>query len=43
MFRKQAIEEALEVIEANSCFHFVPRRLQRDFLYFDMREAKIKK
>ena len=37
--QKQAVREALLLLQANSCFRFVPRNLQRDFLYFDMREG----
>uniref|UniRef100_A0A914MJV7 Metalloendopeptidase n=1 Tax=Meloidogyne incognita TaxID=6306 RepID=A0A914MJV7_MELIC len=36
---KEAIRESLAVIEANSCFRFIPRDNQKDFIYFDMREG----
>ncbi|KAF7634202.1 Metalloendopeptidase [Meloidogyne graminicola] len=37
--QKEAIQESLAVIEAKSCFRFVPRENQKDFLFFDMREG----
>nr|CAD2171575.1 unnamed protein product [Meloidogyne enterolobii] len=37
--QKEAIRESLAVIEANSCFRFIPRDNQKDFIYFDMREG----
>uniref|UniRef100_A0A183BY23 Metalloendopeptidase n=1 Tax=Globodera pallida TaxID=36090 RepID=A0A183BY23_GLOPA len=37
--QKRAIREALAVLEDSSCFRFIPRSNQRDFLFFDMREG----
>uniref|UniRef100_A0A914I4P3 Metalloendopeptidase n=1 Tax=Globodera rostochiensis TaxID=31243 RepID=A0A914I4P3_GLORO len=37
--QKRAIREALAVLEDSSCFRFIPRSKQRDFLFFDMREG----
>ncbi|KAL3071229.1 hypothetical protein niasHT_035555 [Heterodera trifolii] len=37
--QKRAIREALAVLEDSSCFRFIPRTNQRDFLFIDMQEG----